>query len=257
MLKNYLYAILIIPAVFLGVAFSANLLSDYSILTIVSLTLFFEILAVMVGTRILSQNNAQNVGMGSNRLFPPLFRIPSFRQVLFSLFSAIGFFFGLQVVALLIMTLSGSEGNLSSNTSVTLGTLSGFERILVLGFLVPVVVPMVEEWLFRGVIFGSLISRPVSEYHNPSTDNVFTGGLDNLEQGFRDVLPTAVFSALLFSFAHFQGFNTWADLLALLLPFLFGLFQAYSYFKYKNLTVPILTHMFYNGITSISISASF
>lgn len=121
----------------------------------------------------------------------------------------------------------------SSDTSTSLGTLSQpFEKYFIYLFLVPFVIPFVEELFFRSMLMGTS-----------------QNGLRTKRNG--TILGTILASAL-FGMAHAQGFSTPTDLFIVLWTAFIGFINARLLVKYDSVYVSYCVHLAYNGITVIA-----
>lgn len=118
----------------------------------------------------------------------------------------------------------------SSDTSLSFMGLVGWEKALVLGFLAPFIVPLVEELFFRGYIL-----------------NFLRNGLGSAS--FR-LYGAVLISTFYFAILHFQGtsLNDWITFLWI---FMVGLINSYLVIKYDSLYPAIAVHIGYNGVTSL------
>ena len=133
---------------------------------------------------------------------------------------------GLQIVKFLAV-FSGIHVSPSTTTS-TLASTSGFWYVFIFLFCVPVLVPFVEELLFRGA----------------------------LSSVFESVLPSRVASVLFvvvstfwFGLAHFQGAASITDLLVVVWTATIGLVNCLLVLRQKTIWGAFSLHMAHNGIT--------
>ena len=127
-------------------------------------------------------------------------------------------FFLLQVVSVICAHAGYSMS--SSQTSQQIATSGGVAMFVV----APVVAPIMEEFLFRGVIFRGLDTR----------------------------FPTwaaVVVSALLFSAVHCQGLSSFSDIALLVWIFVLGAVNAVAVKRTNCIWVPIALHVCYNSVT--------
>lgn len=127
-------------------------------------------------------------------------------------------FFLLQVVSVICAHAGYSMS--SSQTSQQIATSGGVAMFVV----APVVAPIMEEFLFRGVIFRGLDTR----------------------------FPTwaaVVVSALLFSAVHCQGLSSFSDIALLVWIFVLGAVNAVTVKRTNCIWVPIALHVCYNSVT--------
>lgn len=119
----------------------------------------------------------------------------------------------------------------SSNTSTSLASLTGFERVLVFFILSPLIVPVVEELFFRGFIM-----------------NAFRGA--RLPSKSRTAVAVIV-SSLLFAAVHMQGFSTFTDVFLPLWIFIVALSSAFLAIRFNSIWVAVASHIAYNSATVI------
>lgn len=136
-------------------------------------------------------------------------------------------FGGLQGIAYLLMEAGYTIE--SSDTSVSMGSLEGFARILLLGLFAPLIVPFVEELFFRGMVIGSFLESSIKDEWK--------------------VKVAVIVSALSFGIAHFQGMSNVNDLVLMGWIILMGFILAFLRLKSGSVFVPFVTHAVYNGIT--------
>ena len=133
---------------------------------------------------------------------------------------------GLQVIKFLAV-FSGIHVNPSTTTS-TLASTSGFWYVFIFLFCVPVLVPFVEEMLFRGAlssVFESVLS--------PRAASVLF----------------VVVSTFWFGLAHFQGAASITDLLVVVWTATIGLVNCLLVLRQKTIWGAFGLHMAHNGIT--------
>lgn len=135
-------------------------------------------------------------------------------------------YWGLQLVAIIF----GAFGLTfeSSDTSTSVYSLAGVEAIIVIFLLVPFVGPFLEEFLFRGVIIGSLQQ---SKWKAPWI--------------------SILISAVTFGVLHVQGFSTFTDFALLGWITLMGAAFAWLYLKTKSFWSAFTAHAVYNLTSSI------
>lgn len=127
-------------------------------------------------------------------------------------------FFLLQVVSIICAYVGYSMS--SSQTSQQITTSGGVAMFVI----APIVAPIMEEFLFRGVIFRGLDTR----------------------------FPTwaaVVVSALLFSVVHCQGLSSFSDIALLVWIFVLGAVNAVAVKRTNCIWVPIALHVCYNSAT--------
>lgn len=133
---------------------------------------------------------------------------------------------GLQIIKFLAV-FSGIHVSPSTTTS-TLASTSGFWYVFIFLFCVPVLVPFVEELLFRGAlssVFESVLS--------PRAASVLF----------------VVVSTFWFGLAHFQGAASITDLLVVVWTATIGLVNCLLVLRQKTIWGAFGLHMAHNGIT--------
>lgn len=141
-------------------------------------------------------------------------------------------FIGLQGFASLIQNISGQTIE-SSETSTSIASGDGFFGMVVLLLMAPLVVPIVEELFYRGFIFGTL-ERSMSSWK--------TG-----------VIVGVIFSSVFFGLSHFQSTGSVTDGFILFWTGLIGFVNVVYALKSNSILTPILVHVFYNGITVVTL----
>lgn len=133
---------------------------------------------------------------------------------------------GLQVIKV-IAVFSGIHVDPSTTTS-TLASTSGFWYVFIFLFCVPVLVPFVEELLFRGAlssVFESVLSPRAAS------------------------ILFVVVSTFWFGLAHFQGAASVTDLLVVAWTATIGLVNCLLVLRQKTIWGAFGLHMAHNGIT--------
>ena len=150
-------------------------------------------------------------------------RIP-LRHILLSLGVGIGGFVALQLVSL-VFSLIGLQLS-SSGTSEIIGASSGWERWIILLLLTPILVPITEEFLFRGVIYNYL------------------------QRGLKKnaTIIAWVVSSVLFGLSH-AGDTGLTGVVVVIWTGLFGALLVWLYRKSDSIWSPILAHSAYNAVT--------
>ena len=143
------------------------------------------------------------------------------------------------VLFILLQVISGVLGSLgvtveSSETSVSLSSLNGWQGFLTLAILTPIIVPILEEVFFRGYVL-----------------NFMRNGLGSKKQR---VVWSVIISSFYFAIMHFQGFNTADDIVLLIWIGAIALINALLVIKYDSLTPAIGVHVAYNGVTSLAMA---
>lgn len=109
----------------------------------------------------------------------------------------------------------------SQNTQTLMVTLGTYPLFIL---LIAILGPIMEEFVFRKVIFGSLFD--------------ITGGIG-----------AAVISSLIFAFVHVDGH--------ILLYSMIGFVFSYLYYKTKSIAVPIIAHSLMNTVVAVASLALF
>lgn len=154
---------------------------------------------------------------------------PQWKHTLIAFVVGVAFFFGLQLWAMLLSLLGLTIE--SSETSVTLGELAGWERVIFLYIFSFTLVPVVEELLFRGAILHSFKNSNITKYKN---------------------WLSILFTAFLFAIVHQQGFSTATDWSILVWIFLMSTVYGWMVVKWKSVWVSVASHMGYNGMTMLA-----
>lgn len=141
-------------------------------------------------------------------------------------------YFIMQAAYILIGTIGGDVE--SSDTSTQIATVEGIGRYIVLIFLVPFVVPLMEELFFRGFIFGFIINSGLKRR--------------KLALGFG-----IVFSSIMFGIVHQQGFDTLTGWFVVILTAVIGAVNCWLVHKTDSIWTAYASHMAYNLITSCTI----
>jgi membrane protease YdiL (CAAX protease family) len=141
-------------------------------------------------------------------------------------------FIGLQVLASFVIAPLFGEVE-SSDTSVSIGNIEGFERYLILLLIVPVLVPFIEEVLFRGVVFRFI------------NDSAIPGKLATI--------LAILTSAFYFSILHFQGLDSATDVFLLIWIFMVGAVNAVLVWKTDSVFTAFASHFAYNFSTVLVI----
>lgn len=119
----------------------------------------------------------------------------------------------------------------SSDTSVGLANLSGWQSFIALGILTPFIVPFIEELFFRGYVL-----------------NFMRNGVGS---GKKRLYWAIAVSAFYFSIMHFQGLSTINDVVLLVWIGLIAVVNALLVIRYDSLYPAVAVHVGYNGITSL------
>lgn len=149
-----------------------------------------------------------------------------FKKILLGFGVGIGFYVGLQLLSVALSALGFATE--SSDTSKSIGELSGpLLWIVVIGF-VSILAPLLEETLFRGVIVSSLRKT-------------------NLNAPWISILVSAVS----FGVVHIQGFSSVTDITVAVWITFIGAVLAYLYIRTGWLWTTITAHLTYNLISGV------
>lgn len=191
---------------------------------------------VMFGVMALAEILAVLVAylLSKSKSFIELFKIRKIKWIkaFYTILIGIALYAGLQVIAI-IVSLTGATVE-SSDTSAILESTVSWERMLLLFVLVPLLIPIIEEFFFRGVIF-----------------NFINRGLN----GKKASVIAYIFSASVFGLAHFQGASSLMDLVVVVWSGLVGLLAAFLYVKNDSIIAPILLHVSYNSMNVVMMLA--
>lgn len=157
------------------------------------------------------------------------------KYVAFGLAVGVLMFLGLQGAALVASAL-GYELE-SSETSKMLTTGSGFGFYFTLMIMVPLVVPFVEELVFRGYAMGFLL------YGHADSQNRSLKSFKNI--------AVVVFVAMFFAMVHIQGFGTFTDFFLLGWIFILSVVLGIIRLKTDSIWTSVAAHCAYNGSTAI------
>lgn len=117
----------------------------------------------------------------------------------------------------------------SSDTSTSLASIKGFWFYAVYLFLVPFIIPFIEETFYRALTIRCI------------------------QVGFRGRrkgnIVAVVFASVIFGLAHFQGVGTASDAFVVLWTMLIGLVNALLFLKQDTVWGGYGVHLTYNGIT--------
>lgn len=188
-----------------------------NIVTAISVTIVAEILVIFLAISI--TNNAKR---WKDALYLRNFRI---KNVVMGFFTGVSLFAILQAVAI-ATALSGDKLE-SSDTSAALGQIEGLGKYVVLLLIVPFIVPIVEELLFRGVIFGFIKNS----------------GMEN--QKLALILGILV-STVMFGAAHFQGFENITGIIVVFLTAGIGAVNCWLVYKTDSIYTAFACHIGYN-----------
>jgi membrane protease YdiL (CAAX protease family) len=187
----------------------------------VLITVLAEILVILLALAL----------VGKNRQWKDTLYLKNFRlkNVAAGFLAGLTLFIILQIVSIGISLMGGKLK--SSNTSSSLGEIDGFTKYVVLLLIVPLVVPLVEELLFRGVIFGFIKNSGMKSQKLSLTIGILA-------------------SSVMFGAAHFQGLNTPTDLFVILLTAAIGAINCWLVYKTDSLYTAYACHAGYNLATS-------
>lgn len=117
----------------------------------------------------------------------------------------------------------------SSDTSVSLGGLAGWEKVLLLYFAAPFLVPFIEEIFFRGYTLGF--------------------AQDAFDSKKKGIVVGLIISTLAFGIAHYQGLDGFNDIFLMCWTGLIGLTNALLMIRFNSIFPGFALHVSYNGIT--------
>lgn len=158
------------------------------------------------------------------------FRKPTRKTVLQGLGAGFLLFLGLQGLAKLLNVFNISLE--SSDTSNSVSSLTGVSKYVVLIGFVTLLVPLVEEIFYRGVIFQSLNNGKIKN------DRV-------------RLFYSVIFTSIIFGLSHFQGFSSASDVVLVLWITLVAVVNNVLLVKHKNIWVAVFSHMAYNGTSAL------
>lgn len=143
--------------------------------------------------------------------------------------------FGLGIIGyILLQLLAYGFGALgfgleSSDTSVSLGGLAGWERLILLYFAAPFLVPFIEEVFFRGYALGF--------------------AQDAFESKKKGIIWGLIISTIAFGLAHYQGLSGFNDIFLMCWTGAIGLTNALLMIRFNSIFPGFALHVSYNGIT--------
>lgn len=157
---------------------------------------------------------------------------PTAKTILYGVVAGAAVFALLKIVAIALYLAGAPIG--SSDTSSGLAGMTGLSKILVVGIIVPFIVPVFEELVCRGAATSALLGFSQTPSHARTAWAVFG-------------------SSLLFTIAHYQGMSDFMDFFTLGWIFLVALVDSFVRFTYQSIFVAIACHSTYNLLTAISI----
>lgn len=215
----------------------ATVLLELNIVGIVIAVLAFiasELLILALALSVVGCSFRGKINNWKDTLYIKNFR---FKQVANGFFVGIALFFILQATAVLIK--SSGEQIESSDTSESLQQVDGIGRYIVLLFLVPFIVPLVEELFFRGFIFGFIAKS----------------GMKNKKLALAFGI---IFSSVMFGLAHNQGFDTATGWFVVILTATIGAVNCWLIYKSDSIWPAYACHASYNlCTTSIALLAMY
>lgn len=152
------------------------------------------------------------------------------KPVLFGLLIGVLLFIGLQVIGTILSYFGMSIQ--SSDTSVGLGSLTGWQKYLTLFILTPIFVPFLEELFFRGYVL-----------------NFIRKGIGTKK---KRTVWAVIISVIYFAFMHFQGFSSVTDFLILFWVGLIAFINAMLVIKHDSLYPAVAVHIAYNSVTTLA-----
>lgn len=138
--------------------------------------------------------------------------------------------FGLLQVVSYILTSMGATIE-SSDTSTGIAGLTGWQGVLSIGLLTPIIIPFIEEVFFRGYIL-----------------NFMRNGIG---EGKKRLYWSVFVSVFFFTIMHFQGLSGADDVLVLVWVGIIAFINCLLVIKYDSLYPAVAVHIGYNGITSL------
>lgn len=146
--------------------------------------------------------------------------------------------FGLGVVMMILLQVcvvivSNFGGKIeSSDTSVSLESLHGISRYIILYLMVPFLVPMLEEIFFRGYTMGFIADS-----------------FENKKKGF---IIGLIISSIAFSLAHFQGLSSFNDVFLLIWIGLIAVVNGIIMWRTNSVFNAMALHVGYNSVTVVA-----
>lgn len=146
-------------------------------------------------------------------------------NIIVSALLGIAFFVALQLVAGGFNAVFGSDTIGSSTTSEDIFDSTGISQVITLFIFAPLVAPILEEIVFRGVLFNGLLLSKL-----------------NTACAF-------IVSAFAFAIVHFQGLSTPTDFFTLGWIFIIALVQCWILYRTRSIYNAMAFHLFYNSST--------
>lgn len=171
--------------------------------------------------------------VGALDIWTERLRVRNFKIATFGLGMFVGgvLFVGLQLFSTLITNYI-PDGNVeSSDTSVSMTELQGFEKYIVLIGFVTFLGPLLEELFFRGFVMGFMFDASAKKK---------TGAIVGI-----------LISSVFFSLAHFQGLNNASDYFHMLWILIVAVCNSLLVLKFDSIWPAFGSHMTYNGITAV------
>lgn len=156
------------------------------------------------------------------------------REAALALSIGVGLFVLLQVIVNAVVAAFPQLEITSSNTSTEIAQTTGIGRFVTMWILAPVVIPLIEELLFRVVVCSSIWRATAFSYNGR--------------------LVAIILSGLLFGISHTQGFSSASDLFLVLWTTVIGVVNAILLTKYHSIFMPFLVHFSYNLVTALTIA---
>lgn len=151
---------------------------------------------------------------------------------------AIGVAFFLGLMGLTALANLAGVDVADSDTSAQFTQLSGWLKIVVLFVCVPILAPIFEELLFRGLILNHLLRGHGAE------DKPLRAPI---------VVWCITYSSLCFSLAHFQGASSLIDFVVLAWTFLFAVAACVLRIKARSIYPSMAAHGVYNGASAVGL----
>lgn len=225
-LKSNVFIIVALPLIFLisTVAVSIPLAlqvargAEINIAMALGLTIISELL--VVATYIMFTKNMIPIKWTKKLGFQNF----SWKWFILSAIIGIIAFFTLQITSIAITQLTGLEMG-SSETSMNVFESVGIARIFALFIVVPLLAPIVEEILFRGVVFNGLLLGRLGTF------------------------ASFLVAGFFFAIVHTQGFSTPADIFLLVWIFVLAIVHCLVFYKTRSIYNAMAMHVAYNSTT--------
>lgn len=227
--RKLFLALFAIPFFAIGCIIAASFLDSINTAPIINgvlvavLAQIIVIIAVLFATNQLARNK-WNQALGLVNL--------KMANITKGVITGLSLMIALQVLSLVISLFT--EPVESSQTSTSLGETAGMSRYIVLLFIVPVIVPFVEEVFFRGYIMGFIRN---SGYLTPRKMTVIA----------------VIISSIFFASLHVQGFATVTDWFVIGWITFVAVINAILVIRTGSVWTAVASHIAYNSITVLNI----